>query len=53
MMTARERKPKSGACLGGHWDMTSRVARAFLGLCICAFDYFIDSVGKFGSTTEY
>jgi hypothetical protein len=28
MMTARERKPKSGACLGGHWDMTRRVARA-------------------------
>jgi hypothetical protein len=28
MMTARERKPKSGACLGGHWDMTRRVALA-------------------------
>jgi hypothetical protein len=31
MMTARERKPKSGAyCvyLGGHWDMTRRAARA-------------------------
>jgi hypothetical protein len=28
MMTARERKPKSGACLGDHWDMTRRVARA-------------------------
>jgi hypothetical protein len=28
MMTARERKPKSGACLVGHWDMTWRVARA-------------------------
>jgi hypothetical protein len=28
MMTARERKRKSGACLGGHWDMTRRVARA-------------------------
>jgi hypothetical protein len=28
MMAARERKPKSGACLGGHWDMTRRVARA-------------------------
>jgi hypothetical protein len=28
MMTARERKLKSGACLGGHWDMTRRVARA-------------------------
>jgi hypothetical protein len=28
MMTARERKPKSGACLGGHWYMTRRVARA-------------------------
>jgi hypothetical protein len=28
MMTARERKPKSGAFLGGHWDMTSRVERA-------------------------
>jgi hypothetical protein len=28
MMTARERKPKSGACLSGHWDMTRRVARA-------------------------
>ena len=45
MMTARERKPKSGACLGDHWDMTRRVARA-LGLSI-------DSAGKFGSTTEY
>jgi hypothetical protein len=28
MMTARERKPKSGACLGDHWDMTRRVARS-------------------------
>jgi hypothetical protein len=28
MMTARERKPKGGACLGRHWDMTRRVARA-------------------------
>jgi hypothetical protein len=28
MMTARERKPKCGACLGGHWDVTRRVARA-------------------------
>jgi hypothetical protein len=28
MITARERKPKSGACLGGHWDMTRRVACA-------------------------
>jgi hypothetical protein len=28
MMAARERKPKSGACLGDHWDMTRRVARA-------------------------
>jgi hypothetical protein len=28
MMTARERKPKSGACLSGHWDMKRRVARA-------------------------
>jgi hypothetical protein len=27
MMTARERKPKSEACLGDHWDMTRRVAR--------------------------
>jgi hypothetical protein len=52
MTIARERKPKSGACLDGHWDMTRRVARA-LGLSICAFDCFIDSVGKFGSTTEY
>jgi hypothetical protein len=50
MMAARERKPKSGACLGGIWDMTRRAARA-LGLYVCAFDYFIDSVRKFGSTT--
>ena len=28
MMTTRERKPKIGACLGGHWNMTRRVARA-------------------------
>jgi hypothetical protein len=28
MMTARERKPKSGACLGDHRDMTRRVTRA-------------------------
>jgi hypothetical protein len=28
MMTARKRKPKSGACLGDLWDMTRRVARA-------------------------
>ena len=28
MMTARERKPKSGACLGDDWDMTRRVAHA-------------------------
>jgi hypothetical protein len=26
MMTAREGKPKSGACLGDYWDMTRRVA---------------------------
>jgi hypothetical protein len=25
MMTARERKPKSEACLGGHWDVSRRV----------------------------
>jgi hypothetical protein len=46
-MNARERKPKSGACLGGHG-----ASRALCGLSICAFDYFIDSVGNFGSTTE-
>jgi hypothetical protein len=38
MMTARERKPKSKACLGGHWDMTRRIARAlgpfYLRLCL-------------------
>jgi hypothetical protein len=28
MMTACERKPKSGAFLGDHWDMTRRVARS-------------------------
>jgi hypothetical protein len=28
MMTARERKPKSGACLGDHWGVTKRIARA-------------------------
>jgi hypothetical protein len=28
MMTAREREPKSGACLSGRWDITRRVARA-------------------------
>jgi hypothetical protein len=28
MMTARERKPKSGVFLGGHWDMIRRIARA-------------------------
>jgi len=28
MITARERKSKSGACLGGHLDMRKRVARA-------------------------
>jgi hypothetical protein len=50
MMTARERKPKSGAFLGGHWDMTRRAARA-LGLSIRAFYYAIDSLGKFGSAT--
>jgi hypothetical protein len=49
-MTARERKPKSGACLGGHWDMTRRVARNLGPFCL-HFDYFIGSVGKFGSTT--
>jgi hypothetical protein len=38
MMTARERKPKSRACLGGHWDMTRRVDFA-LCLSICAFDF--------------
>jgi hypothetical protein len=45
MMTARERKPKSGACLGDHWDVTRRVARA-LGPFYLSFDYFIDSVEK-------
>jgi hypothetical protein len=34
MMTARERKPKSGACLSGHWDMTRRVARALGPFCL-------------------
>jgi hypothetical protein len=34
VMTARERKPKSGACLGGHWDITSRVARALGPFCL-------------------
>jgi hypothetical protein len=53
MMTARERKPKSGACRGGHWDMTRRVGATLWGLSICAFGCFIDSVEKFGSTTEY
>ena len=33
-MTARERKPKSGACLGNRWDMTSRVARALEPFCL-------------------
>jgi hypothetical protein len=28
LMTACECKLKSGACLGGHWDMTRRVVRA-------------------------
>jgi hypothetical protein len=28
MMTARELKQKSCACLDGHWDMSRRVARA-------------------------
>jgi hypothetical protein len=28
MITARERKPKRGACLGGHWEMIILVARA-------------------------
>jgi hypothetical protein len=27
IMTAHKRQPKSGACLGDHWDMTRRVAR--------------------------
>jgi hypothetical protein len=39
MMTARERKPKSGACLGGHWDMTGRVARALGPFGLCAFEF--------------
>jgi hypothetical protein len=34
MMTARERKPKSGAFLGGHCDMTRRVARALGPFCL-------------------
>jgi hypothetical protein len=27
MMTARERKPLRGACLGGHWELTRLAAR--------------------------
>jgi hypothetical protein len=50
MMAARERKPKREACLGGHWGKSKRAARA-LGLSVCAFEYFIDSLGKLGSTT--
>jgi hypothetical protein len=34
----------------GIWQGASR---ALWGLSICAFDSFIVSVGKFGSTTEY
>jgi hypothetical protein len=34
----------------GKWQGSSR---ALWGLSICAFDFFIDSVGKFGSTAEY
>jgi hypothetical protein len=34
MMTARERKPKSGACLGSHLDMTRRRARALGPFCL-------------------
>jgi hypothetical protein len=50
-MNARERKPKRGAFLGGHWEIKRCVARA-LGPFIGAFDYFIDSVEKFSSTPE-
>ena len=51
-MTARERKPKSGECLGGHWDMTRRAARALGPFCLRHWN-FKDSVGKFSGTTEY
>jgi hypothetical protein len=34
MVTARERKPKSGACLGGHWDMAMRIVRALGPFCL-------------------
>jgi hypothetical protein len=34
MMTARERKPKSGACLSGPWNMTRRVALALGPFCL-------------------
>jgi hypothetical protein len=50
MMTARERKPKRGAWLGGHWELKRLAARA-LGLYVCALGDFIDPLEKFGSTT--
>jgi len=51
MMNARERKLKRGAFLGGHggWQGASR---ALWDLTVSAFDYLIDSAGKFSSTIE-